>query len=228
MKRIGPLAVRHDTARSALTPARSRILEALQQADEPVTASALAHALGQHANTVREHLDALVERGLATRSPSEAHRRGRPAWLYSASAELHEPDARVRGHAMLALALAEQLARSSPQAQADALAAGAIWGQLLSHGEAPERGSALRRTAEVLGEIGFDPLVRTRTGTVLLRRCPFLDVARQQSQVVCSAHLGMIATVFESFGGSGGEVQLLPFAEPGGCVVAFEPIGDTA
>lgn len=187
-----------------------------------MTASALAASLGQHANTVREHLDALVERGLATRSRAEAHGRGRPAWQYSASTDLREPDTRVRDYATLAYVLAEQIARSSRDPEADAIAAGKTWARMLTEPVGrTSPASARRRTVRLLESIGFDPAVDSRTHSVLLRRCPFLDVARLQSQVVCSAHLGMITAAVDAFGGNGSTVQLAPFADPGGCVVTF-------
>lgn len=222
VKIVGPAPVRHDLAHESLTPARSRILESLQQAPESLTASALADSLGQHTNTVREHLEALVERGLATRFQADPEGRGRPAWRYSPSTELREPDGRVRDHAALAFVLAEWIARSSPDPEADAIAAGQTWGRMLTQDAV--RGtaaSARHQTVGLLTDIGFDPDADSRATTVILRRCPFLDVARQQSQIVCSAHLGMIATVVEAFGGDGAGVQLLPFADSRGCIVKF-------
>lgn len=222
VKTFGPRPVRHDAAHGVLTPARSHVLESLQQLDEPITASALAARLGHHANTVREHLDALVERGLATRSHAELHGRGRPAWRYSPSTQAREPDTRVRDYATLVYVLAEQIARSSRDPEADAIAAGRAWGRMLT--KPPGRtsaASARKRTVRLLDEIGFDPDVDPRTHSLLLRRCPFLDVARLQSQVVCSAHQGMIAAAVDGFGGDGSTVQLRPFADPGGCIVNF-------
>lgn len=216
--------MRHDITVDALTPARSRILESLQQATEPVSASELAANLGQHANTVREHLEALVQRGLATRFRSDPGGRGRPAWRYSPSAVLQEPDSRVRDYAALALVLAEQLARSSAEPEVEAIAAGQTWGRMLT--QEAVRGKALsarRQTVALMTEIGFDPETDSRMSTVLLRRCPFLDVARQQSPIVCSAHLGMIGTAFEAFGGDSTGVQLLPFDHSRGCIVRFAP-----
>lgn len=229
MKIAGPAPVRHDTDRVPMSPARARVLESLQQSAEPTTASDLARHLGQHANTVREHLDALVQCGLATRSPGDSRGRGRPAWRYSASGQAREPDARVRDYAALALVLAEHLSRSSRHPEADARAAGRAWGRLLTAGsDRRSPRSARVRTVALLGQMGFDPLVRSRGDEVLLRRCPLLDVALQQSRVVCSAHLGMIAAAFEAHGGDGNRVGLVPFAEDSGCLVTFAASGGSA
>ncbi|CAB4891384.1 unannotated protein [freshwater metagenome] len=223
MKSVGPTPVRYDTVRQALTPARSRVLESLQKSEEPVTASGMATSLGLHANTAREHLEALVERGLATRSQAVVRGRGRPALRYAPSAELREPDTRVREYATLAMVLAEQISRSS-HPQTGAIAAGRTWGHLLTKSVTRSgRASAQRRTVRLLADIGFDPVDDAIEHSVVLRRCPFLDVARQQSQIVCSAHLGMISAAVDDFGGNGDAVQLFPFGEPGGCIVTFGP-----
>jgi predicted ArsR family transcriptional regulator len=212
-----------------MSPARSRVLESLQQSVEPVAASELARHLGQHANTVREHLDALVERGLAVRSPAESRGRGRPAVRYSPSTRMSEPDARVRDHAALALVLAEHLARVSAQPEADARAAGRGWGRLLTGDE--RRGgprSARRRLVGLLAAMRYDPVVRSGGSEILLRRCPLLDVARRQGRVVCSVHHGMISAALEAYGGDAEHVVLAPFAEEGGCVVTLGPPGSAA
>ena len=69
--------------------AAAGILDLLAQQSRPMTAAALAEQSGQHSNTVREHLDVLVEHGLATRERAEAAGRGRPAWLYAVAREEH-------------------------------------------------------------------------------------------------------------------------------------------
>jgi predicted ArsR family transcriptional regulator len=205
-----------------MSTARARVLEALQSSAASVTAAQLAGSVGAHPNTVREHLDALVRDGLAVRSAGAAEGRGRPSARYSPSVAVREPDMRVREHAALALVLAEQIARSSADPDADASAAGQAWGRLVTAG-APggTPRSARRRTLALLADLGFDPLTRSRADAAVLRRCPFLDIAQQQSPVVCSAHGAMIATVVEYFGGDGEQVTLHPFADPLGCVVAF-------
>lgn len=212
-------------ASGPMSPARSRVLEALQQSAASVTAGDLAQPLGQHVNTVREHLDALVERGFAERLPGDRRGRGRPAWRYSASDRSREPDVRLRDYAALTLALAEHVSRTSVHPEADARAAGRQWGRRLAEGPDRHRSRSPRAHAvALLSELGFDPLVRSRGAVVLLRRCPLLDAAVEQSRVVCSAHHGMIEAVLEARGGGEG-VGLLPFGDDGGCVVTFTGSG---
>ena len=129
---LGPAPVRAVTAGSQLSGQRAAVLERLQQAGTPTTIAALATELGLHPNTVREHLDALADRGLAVRGRAQAHGRGRPAWTYTAAAGNVEPDQRVRDYAGLATALAAHIARTSDDPADEALAAGRVWGHELA------------------------------------------------------------------------------------------------
>jgi len=58
----------------------------LRAQPEPLTQAALVRVTGLHPNTVREHLENLVRRGLVARSLAEPEGRGRPAWLYASTA----------------------------------------------------------------------------------------------------------------------------------------------
>jgi predicted ArsR family transcriptional regulator len=201
-----------------LSAQRGRILERLQQSTGATKAGALATRLGLHTNTVREHLDALVERGLVTRELAPAVGRGRPAWSYAAAIGQPEPDPRVRDYAGLASALAGQIARTSTDPQADALAAGEDWGRTLTRGiTAPRPALARRSVVGLLAELGFDPEADARATTVRLRRCPLLDAARVHPEVVCRVHLGIVRGALAALGADPDGATLTPFSEPGAC-----------
>ncbi len=83
--------------------------------------------------------------------------------------------------------------------------AGHEWGGYLTEPPPPyQRPSAAEALAELtrlLADIGFDPeatIGQITTGQVegmaevLLRECPFREVARNHQAVVCSLHLGVI------------------------------------
>jgi predicted ArsR family transcriptional regulator len=197
------------------------VLERLQGSPRPVTIGALAAELGVHANTAREHLDALVQQGLATRERAPARGRGRPAWQYVAADDQPEPDPRVRDYAGLAAALASHLARTSPDPSADGLAAGREWGRTLMRGRpappAPPGTTPRHGVVTLLDELGFAPDSDPVASTVALRRCPLLDTARQHPEVVCQVHLGIVRGALEQQGGDPEPTALLPFAEPGAC-----------
>jgi predicted ArsR family transcriptional regulator len=216
---LGPAPVRATPAPSALSGQRAAVLEHLQRSDAPVTVSTLAARLTLHPNTVREHLDALVELGHAARERGPAVGRGRPAWRYSAVPGAAEPDPRVRDYAGLATALAAHIARTSADPVGDALAAGRQWGRELTAG-APAAGTpaaARRRVVELMAALGFDPAADGRATSVALRRCPLLDAATRHPEIVCSVHLGLVRGALEHLGGDPSRTALLPFAEPGAC-----------
>ncbi|MDN5858283.1 MAG: helix-turn-helix domain-containing protein [Pseudonocardia sp.] len=221
-ERLGPAPVRGTPAGPAISGQRALVLERLQRRTEPVTLAAFAAELDVHVNTVREHLDALVERGLAVRDRAPSRGRGRPAWTYAAAADRVEPDPRVREYAGLASALAAHLARTSGDPAADALEAGRAWGLELA-GDRPAPGrrrsglASRRRVLDLLDELGFDPLADGRATTAALRRCPLLDAATRHPQVVCGVHLGIVRGAMETYGGDPERTELLPFAEPGAC-----------
>jgi predicted ArsR family transcriptional regulator len=218
---LGPAPVRV-SAGAALTGPRGAVLERLQLVGRPVTIAVLADELGLHPNTVREHLDALVERRLAVRDRAPAQGRGRPAWRYAAAVDRAEPDSRVRDYAGLASALAGHLARTAPDPAAAGLDAGREWGHSLvteatGGTSGPSAPGPRHRVVELLDELGFAPEADAEATTVALRRCPLLDTARQYPEVVCQVHLGIVRGVLEHSGGDPEPTALIPFAEPGAC-----------
>ena len=82
---MGPAPVRSGAPGRSLSGQRATVLERLQQATAPATVTAMADELRLHANTVREHLDALVAARFAVRDRAPAAGRGRPAWQYTAT-----------------------------------------------------------------------------------------------------------------------------------------------
>jgi predicted ArsR family transcriptional regulator len=205
-----------------LSPQRARVLEQLERAAGPVTVEHTASSLHVHSNTARKNLEALVDRGLATRERAAASGRGRPAWTYSAAEEQPEPDPRVSDYAGLATALAGQIARSSADPEADALAAGEAWGRSLVDGQAVgTAASARRRVVALFAELGFDPRADPRAMTLRLLRCPLLDAARANPGVVCAVHLGIARGALTALGGIAEGSSLHAFAQPGACVLTF-------
>jgi predicted ArsR family transcriptional regulator len=210
-----------------LSPSRSAILDHLRAQAEPVTQAALSELTGLHGNTVREHLDALVRAGLARRVRAEPSGRGRPAWLYDATTE-----GSVGEYAGLAAALAGSIARTSTDPGKDAAAAGEAWGHELARDRAaatPDRESAGRALPTLLDDLGFapsqDPEVPSR---VRLERCPLLAAAHRHPEVVCGVHLGLVRGALEEYGADPTGSDLVPFAEPGACLLVVPPLDDAS
>jgi len=198
--------------------AAAAVLALLAAEPGPATAAALADRAGQHPNTIREHLDALVDQGLARRRRARSEGRGRPSWLYAVVAP-PDPAAEYAG---LATALALQIARSSTSPRADALEAGAAWGAQLAAHQAEDASTPARARAGVvrlLESLGFAPEADARTMRVRLPQCPLLDAAMEQPDVVCGVHLGLARGALDTWHTSSEGTSLEPFAEPGACLL---------
>ena len=194
------------------------MLETLRDQAEPTTLAALVATTGLHANTVREHLDALVRQGLAHRHPETPTGRGRPAWLYEATGR---DAAAAPEYAGLASALAAAIQRTSTSPADDAVVAGREWGRELARERgarpAPSAVAARREVVSLLDDVGFAPQADARSSVVRLTRCPLLEAAHKYPDVVCGVHLGLTRGALEEYGADPHGTELLPFAEPGAC-----------
>jgi predicted ArsR family transcriptional regulator len=213
---LGP-APTEGSSRS-LSASRAALLATLRAQCQPTTLAALVRSSGLHENTVREHLDALVKGGLASRHRAEASGRGRPAWLYEAT---DAPPGGGNEYAGLAVALAETIRHCSPTPVEDSVAAGRSWGRDLARrqGAEPERTAIAgrRQVVALLDDLGFGPKADARVESVRLTRCPLLEAAHRSPDVVCAVHLGLTQGALEEFGADPEGARLRPFAEPGLC-----------
>ena len=188
--------------------------------------AALAATAGRHPNTVRGHLDTLVRAGLAARTRQPASGRGRPAWVYEATAAISE----ASEYAALAVVLASSIVRASAQPSVDAALAGEDWGRNLARGRgaAPTTPELARdRAVEVLDDLGFEPHQDpTAPSTVRLTRCPLLEAARSNPRIVCNVHLGIVRGVLSEYGADTAGSALTAFAEPGACLLVVPPVDE--
>lgn len=207
--------------RALSSPVRRRIVELL--VDGPHDAHELADRLDLHVNTVRTHLTVLEKAGLVASDPEARDRPGRPRLLYRTTGQA--PDDGAGGYRFLAEVLASHLAATVDDPAAAAEEAGAAWGQFLVDAPAPysqvEPRIAIDRIIELLDEFGFSPEL---DGTdpvaprLLLKRCPFLRVAREHQDVVCAIHLGIMRGALDELGCDVEVRDLIPFVEPDLCV----------
>ncbi|OBF94750.1 transcriptional regulator [Mycobacterium sp. 852002-51152_SCH6134967] len=212
---LGPPPARPVTGHVPLSGQRLRVLGYLRE-HAPVRTVDAASGLGLHRNTVREHLDALVDLGLAERGTESAAGRGRPAAVYRAAAT--DPAVAARDYASLATALAGHIARTSAEPERDARAAGVEWGREVAEEIGRTDGDPRQAVLDALTWLGFAPDDEGAERGVALRRCPLLDAARRYPSVVCQVHLGIVEGLLQSVDApTGPGLDLIPFAEPGAC-----------
>lgn len=234
---LGPAPTQEPTA--VATPAQGEVLAALS-ADGPATAAELGARTGQHPNTVREHLDALVDLGLAARDRDAPAGRGRPAYRYAA---LPHPSEGPAYRALIA-ALVEHFVDGSSRGalghspastiteRATLLGRGVPVPESVAElarasGEAGGAAKARRTVAQAMATVmagqGFRTEELPRGRGLRLVNCPLVGVAVRHGEVVCGFHQGMLQAVVERSGGDPDSVHLEPFAEPGACLVRIGP-----
>jgi predicted ArsR family transcriptional regulator len=219
----GPLV---DDPGHGLGPTRARVLALLQDAGEPLTAAVVAQRLGLHPNTARFHLDGLTEADLVVRQREERSTPGRPKVLYRV--ESGAPDVAHRSYRLLAEILTSYLAERLPDSAASAEEAGRAWGRYLAAPAAPFRRpgetQALGDLVDGLDRIGFESHVAEEGDDLRLEvsHCPFLEVAAEHHDVVCSDHLGLMRGMLEQMAAPVSATTLEPLVEPSRCLAHLE------
>jgi len=209
--------------RALSDPSRVRILEVVQEAEAPLDAHELGTHVGLHVNTVRSHLRVLAEAGLVSARREERTRPGRPRVLYEATAEPLDERA-LASYRLLAQILASSLAGSERDPSARAEEAGRVWGAHLIRKPAPFTSISKEETIDEVvrlhDQFGFRPELRQAKGgqEIVLKRCPFQEVATTYQSVICPVHLGLMRGALAELGTGVEADWLQPFAEPGACV----------
>ena len=169
------------------------------------TIGELCEATGLHPNTVREHLQRLIEGGYVIAATEHRTTRGRPRTLYSAATGMADA--------------------SSPIAR-DKVSAAARRGDLLRR-VMPGAASDLGRDAtyqldaliEHLEEGGFEPVVDDVQLTVDLSPCPHAAGRAEDHPMLCSVHLGLMQGVLTEAGGPISADAVRTSALPADCTV---------
>ncbi|WP_420108491.1 helix-turn-helix transcriptional regulator [Mycolicibacter arupensis] len=208
---------------------RLDVLRLLQAADEPLSIAQIADELGVHPNTVRFHLDTLVEEGRVEHTEPDHKGRGRPALMFRAVRQMDRGG--TRRFRLLAEILAIGLAADSDPS-GKALAAGRAWGQRLrplGHAAGPvDAEDSTGYLREMLDELGFESerLAADSSGEdqLGLRHCPFLELAETSTHVVCPIHLGLMQGALEAWDSPVTVERLDPFARPDLCVAHLKPV----
>ncbi|WP_432055351.1 helix-turn-helix transcriptional regulator [Streptomyces sp. bgisy022] len=225
----------HDRADDPATPRRRALLAVLREAEGPLGVGEIAQRMGVHTNTVRFHLDALVTAGAVEGIVEPASGRGRPRTVYAPRRGMDRGG--HREYLLLARILLSRLAADEEGAAPAAVEAGRAWGSHLVPSAPPFRAvdahEAVDRLTGLLADLGFAPEPGSagpdhrpaaaspdgpEPDRVLLRHCPFLELAEEYGDVVCPLHLGLMQGALEQLRAPVAAVRLEPFAEPDVCV----------
>lgn len=183
---------------------RVQILHLLQ--DRPArTITELTDATGLHANTVREHLQRLIESGYVVPEPERRAKRGRPRMLYSA----------VTGPDAPRSPIARRKAREAAE-RGDLMRRVLPWTGSALPDDAQHQLDAL---VDDLQDAGFDPVVDDENLIVDLSPCTHAQAQAAHRDVLCAVHVGLMQGVLAEAGGPLAIEGLLPVCDPSQCHV---------
>ena len=202
---------------------------------EGLSARDLADRLHLHVTTMRFHLDQLVAGGLVTSHFKRGGGAGRPRKLYAIAHGSLDSERAEHSFALLSEVLVDSFNRTDQALTPEEL--GARWARRRVEQDALDAGPAqpaqtagqwlgkIGRMVDILEEWGYTPEVSTtdggRTARVALNGCPFIELARDNTALVCGIHRGLIRGVMEQLGEQHTEVSLTPFVTPHLCVAAL-------
>ncbi len=186
---------------------RVELLHLIQERPQR-TITELVSATGLHPNTVREHLQRLIDDGYLVASPELRTTRGRPRVLYSVADGARASSPVQRRKVKAAAERGDLMRRVLPVAPAPS-------GAELST-EALHQVDAL---VEDLIDAGFDPLVDETELTVDLTPCAQAEAQAGHREVLCRVHLGLMQSVLTEAGGPLSIDGMRSSCDPRECVV---------
>ena len=211
-------------------PVRRRLYEHVVSHPEPVSRDDAATAAGIKRPLAAFHLDKLVEEGLLDvefrrLSGKSGPGAGRPSKLYRRSQRQFDVTLPPREYDLAGRMLAEAVQQAA--------ASGDDVSRIVND-VAFKRGAALAATGTsdplealvaTLRDHGYEP--RIEDGVVVLANCPFHELSRDYTQLVCGMNLALCRGVSDAVGlkDSGFEARLDP--QEGRCCVTFVRRDDT-
>jgi len=198
--------------RTLVSSPRIRLLERLQH-ESPQTAPRLAEDVDLHHNTVREHLERLIDDGLVVRTTEHRTVRGRPQVLYSAANGLDGASARARAQTDDAIALGRAYRQAFPASAAGADTAGAD-----ADADADAQLDVLE---DYLDRCGFEPRV-DRPGLEIRLTCPFGDLRTELADSLCTVDRTIVCSVVARVDGPLDVTGITPTADAATCVLTMK------
>jgi predicted ArsR family transcriptional regulator len=171
------------------------------------TISELVEATGLHANTVREHLQRLMDDGYVVSETERRTTRGRPRALYSA----------VDGSGTSSAVQKEKVAQAARRGDLLRRVLTADIPGVLE----PDALHQLDALVEQLQDEGFEPLVDEAGLTVDLSPCAHAETQAAHRSVLCSVHLVIMQGVVAQAGGPLVVGGMRASCDPSECVVTL-------
>jgi predicted ArsR family transcriptional regulator len=192
---------------------RRALYDYVRRQDHPVSREEAAAAQRVSRTLAAFHLDKLVEAGLLRaryEAPAgEPRGRGRAPKVYEPTGDGVAVTLPERRYELIAQILAEAVDADPASARDAALAEAVRRGRDAGAGHRGEDPLA------VLAGLGFEP--ERQPGRVVLANCPFHDLARRHSALVCGLNHAFVTGLVEAVGASGVRTRLAP--RPGRCCV---------
>lgn len=203
---------------------RLEVLRLVRVARDGLGVRALAESTGMHENTIRFHLNRLVEDGLVERRKVAAGTPGRPPLRFVASSG--GMDEEPGNYALIARVLSEGLAGATDDIEGTAVEFGRRWGRIRGARAAgdghdrPTLEEAVEELGRVLEEAGFEPEIEpgAQETVVRIHNCPFRQLARDDQTIPCGVHRGIMEGVLEGVGTGEAVTRLDPWVTPHLCV----------
>lgn len=191
-------------AEALADPTRFAAYQHIRAADHALSVQQVTEAVGVHHTAVRVHLQKLRDAGLISETPAAPNGRGRPKLLYRATSGRSGSEGPFSGgagrdpyrelSAMLARVVRERI-----DPREVGVAAGRVAATRRDPAGTADTVELIEQEAQALG---FDPVRRSgpEGPELVLRHCPFAEVAAEDPETICSLHLGVAEGVADSHG----------------------------
>ncbi|MFV0372999.1 winged helix-turn-helix transcriptional regulator [Microbacterium sp.] len=165
---------------------RVEILHLIQQRAHRSIAELVA-ATGLHPNTVREHLQRMIDDGYIVVAPEHRRTRGRPRMLYSMADPADGSSDILRRRIAASAARGDLMRRVLPDSRPRSLGTEAL--------------HQLDAVIDDLEDAGFAPVLDERALTIDLSPCAHAPVCDEERSLRCQVHLGIIEGILAAAGG---------------------------
>lgn len=211
-----------------LGPTRARVLRYLLAQHALKSVVDIADALALHPNTIRFHLDALIELGYVHEEQEKPQGQGRPRGLYRATADAPEVDtSHLRD---LTQVLLRHIVGEADHPKKVVEEIGHSWGREVAHAsdedlrhlEDAQPGDALEEIISHTQSMGFEA-TKTSDETIAFASCPYRSIGQPMLSNICAIHFGLLRGYLDE---ANAPMELLELTPGTTCIAKFQRRGD--